>query len=176
MFNSIINDLIINNFFSLKVNLRVIIDYYFKFLILLYSDNYVSEIYLNFNDIYLYNHLIKYNNNLRIKIDEQNELKNRYNKIIKKYNLSNSIKEDYWIKLAIEYNTGKSGNKSIKNIIKWLKDNNMIEETIILSYEENCDFNYVLLSILNKYMEKYPEYKNREVIDRMLKILDGILK
>ncbi len=210
MFNSFINDLISNNYFSTKINLRVIIEFYFKYLFLLYSDDYVSELYLNFNDIYLYNLSMKFSNILKMKKNEQAKLKSNYEKIIKKYNLSNNVKEDYWVKLALEHNTGNKNNKSIQSIIGWLKDNKMIEDAIIISYEDNCDynhcgigslnyqqlialydsqnkfydmyqpilseFNYILFNIVNKFMKKYKEYSNQEVIEVMLNNMNDILK
>src|SRR5574344_506207 len=51
MFNGFINELITNNYYSLKINIRVITEFYFKLLFLLYSDNYVSELFLDFNNI-----------------------------------------------------------------------------------------------------------------------------
>ena len=149
MFNGFINDLITNNYYSLKINIRVITEFYFKLLFLLYSDNYVSELFLDFNNIYLYNNSQKFNNNLRMDNKEQHKLEKIYTEIIKKYNLPTDIKEDYWIKKALEHNTGKQSRKNIQGIINWLKDNKRIDNAIIISYEDNCDYNHCGIGSLN---------------------------
>ena len=149
MFNSFINDLITNNYYSLKINIRVINEFYFKFLFLLYSDDYVSELYLDFNNIYLYNISQKFNNNLRMDNKEQHKLEKIYSETIKKYNLPTDIKEDYWIKKALEHNTGKQSRKNIQGIINWLKENKRIDNAIIISYEDNCDYNHCGIGSLN---------------------------
>lgn len=149
MFNGFINDLITNNYYSLKINIRVITEFYFKLLFLLYSDNYVSELFLDFNNIYLYNISQKFNNNLRMDNKEQHKLEKIYTETIKKYNLPTDIKEDYWIKKALEHNTGKQSRKNIQGIINWLKDNKRIDNAIIISYEDNCDYNHCGIGSLN---------------------------
>lgn len=149
MFNGFINDLITNNYCSLKINIRVITEFYFKLLFLLYSDNYVSELFLDFNNIYLYNISQKFNNNLRMDNKEQHKLEKIYIETIKKYNLPTDIKEDYWIKKALEHNTGKQARKNIQGIINWLKDNKRIDNAIIISYEDNCDYNHCGIGSLN---------------------------
>lgn len=149
MFNGFVNDLIINNYYSLKINIRVINEFYFKFLFLLYSDDYVSELYLDFNNIYLYNISQKFNNNLRMNDKEQQQLETLFANAIKKYKLPTNIKEDYWIKKALEYITGKESKKSIQGIINWLKDNKIIDNAIIMSYEDNCDYNHCGIGSLN---------------------------
>ena len=149
MFNGFINDLITNNYYSLKINIRVINEFYFKLLFLLYNDEYVSELYLDFNNIYLYNISQKFNNNLRMDDKDQQKLQTLYANAIKKYNLPTNIKEDYWIKKALEYITGKESKKSIQGIINWLKDNKKIDNAIIISYEDNCDYNHCGIGSLN---------------------------
>lgn len=149
MFNGFINDLITNNYYSLKISIRVITEFYFKLLFLLYSDNYVSELFLDFNNIYLYNISQKFNNNLRMNNKEQHKLEKIYTETIKKYNLPTDIKEDYWIKKALEYNTGKQSRKNIQGIINWLKENKRIDNAIIISYEDNCDYNHCGIGSLN---------------------------
>lgn len=149
MFNGFINDLITNNYYSLKINIRVITEFYFKLLFLLYSDNYVSELFLDFNNVYLYNISQKFNNNLRMDNKEQHKLEKIYTETIKKYNLPTDIKEDYWIKKALEHNTGKQSRKNIQGIINWLKDNKRIDNAIIISYEDNCDYNHCGIGSLN---------------------------
>lgn len=149
MFNGFINDLVINNYYSLKINIRVIIEFYFKLLFLLYSDEYVSKLYLDFNNIYLHNISQKFNNNLRLEDEDQKKLKKIYTETIKKYDLPSEIKEDYWIKKALEHNTGKQSKKSIKGIIEWLKDNKKIDDAIIVSYEDSCDYNHCGIGSLN---------------------------
>lgn len=149
MFNGFINDLITNNYYSLKINIRVITEFYFKLLFLLYSDNYVSELFLDFNNIYLYNISQKFNNNLRMDNKEQHKLEKIYTEIIKKYNLPTDIKEDYWIKKALEHNIGKQSRKNIQGIISWLKENKRIDNAIIISYEDNCDYNHCGIGSLN---------------------------
>lgn len=149
MFNGFINDLITNNYYSLKINIRVITEFYFKLLFLLYSDNYVSELFLDFNNIYLYNISQKFNNNLRMDNKEQHKLEKIYTEIIKKYNLPTDIKEDYWIKKALEHNIGKQSGKNIQGIINWLKENKRIDNAIIISYEDNCDYNHCGIGSLN---------------------------
>lgn len=149
MFNGFINDLITNNYYSLKINIRVITEFYFKLLFLLYSDNYVSELFLDFNNIYLCNISQKFNNNLRMDNKEQHKLEKIYTETIKKYNLPTDIKEDYWIKKALEHNTGKQSRKNIQGIINWLKDNKRIDNAIIISYEDNCDYNHCGIGSLN---------------------------
>lgn len=149
MFNGFINDLITNNYYSLKINIRVINEFYFKLLFLLYNDEYVSELYLDFNNIYLYNISRKFNNNLRMDDKDQQKLQTLYENAIKKYNLPTNIKEDYWIKKALEYITGKESKKSIQGIINWLKDNKKIDNAIIISYEDNCDYNHCGIGSLN---------------------------
>lgn len=160
MFNGFINDLIINNYYSLKINIRVITEFYFKLLFLLYSDDYVSELYLDFNSIYLYNISKKFNNNLRIDSKEQHKLEKIYTETIKKYNLPTDIKEDYWIKKALEHNTGKQSGKNIQGIIKWLKDNKKIDDAIVISYEDNCDYNHCGIGSLN-YQQLIDLYDSR---------------
>jgi len=210
MFNGFINDLITNNYYSLKINIRVIIEYYFKLLFLLYSDDYVSQLYLDFDDVYLYNLSRKNNYNLKMRTEENEKLEILYNDIVRKYKLPENIKEDYWIKLALEHNTGKTSKKSIQKIIEWLKDLKVIDDAIIVAYEFNCDFNhcgigslnyqqmidlydsenkfydiyhpilvefnYVLINIITRYTEVYPEYKNQEVIDKLEKNMNLIIK
>lgn len=149
MFNGFINDLITNNYYSLKINIRVITEFYFKLLFLLYSDNYVSELFLDFNNIYLYNISQKFNNNLRMDNKEQHKLEKIYTETIKKYNLPTDIKEDYWIKKALEHNIGKQSRKNIQGIINWLKENKRIDNAIIISYEDNCDYNHCGIGSLN---------------------------
>ncbi len=149
MFNGFINDLITNNYYSLKINIRVITEFYFKLLFLLYSDDYVSELYLDFNNIYLYNISQKFNNNLRMDSKEQHKLEKIYTETIKKYNLPINIKEDYWIKKALEHITGRQSKKSIQGIINWLKDNEKIDNAIIISYEDNCDYNHCGIGSMN---------------------------
>lgn len=160
MFNGFINDLIINNYYSLKINIRVITEFYFKLLFLLYSDNYVSELYLDFNSIYLYNISKKFNNNLRMDSKEQHKLEKIYTETIKKYNLPIDIKEDYWIKKALEHNIGKQSGKNIQGIIKWLKDNKKIDDAIVISYEDNCDYNHCGIGSLN-YQQLIDLYDSR---------------
>ena len=149
MFDGFINDLITNNYYSLKINIRVITEFYFKLLFLLYSDNYVSDLFLDFNNIYLYNISQKFNNNLRMDNKEQHKLEKIYTEIIKKYNLPTDIKEDYWIKKALEHNTGKQSRKNLQSIINWLKENKRIDNAIIISYEDNCDYNHCGIGSLN---------------------------
>lgn len=160
MFNGFINDLIINNYYSLKINIRVITEFYFKLLFLLYSDNYVSELYLDFNSIYLYNISKKFNNNSRMNSKEQHKLEKIYTETIKKYNLPIDIKEDYWIKKALEHNIGKQSGKNIQGIIKWLKDNKKIDDAIVISYEDNCDYNHCGIGSLN-YQQLIDLYDSR---------------
>ena len=160
MFNGFINDLIINNYYSLKINIRVITEFYFKLLFLLYSDNYVSELYLDFNSVYLYNISKKFNNNLRMDSNEQHKLEKIYTETIKKYNLPIDIKEDYWIKKALEHNIGKQSGKNIQGIIKWLKDNKKIDDAIVISYEDNCDYNHCGIGSLN-YQQLIDLYDSR---------------
>lgn len=160
MFNGFINDLIINNYYSVKINIRVITEFYFKLLFLLYSDDYVSELYLDFNSIYLYNISKKFNNNLRMDSKEQHKLEQFYTETIKKYNLQTDIKEDYWIKKALEHNTGKQSGKNIQGIIKWLKDNKKIDDAIVISYEDNCDYNHCGIGSLN-YQQLIDLYDSR---------------
>ncbi len=160
MFNGFINDLIINNYYSLRINIRVITEFYFKLLFLLYSDDYVSELYLDFNSIYLYNISKKFNNNLRMDSKEQHKLEKFYTETIKKYNLPTDIKEDYWIKKALEHNTGKQSGKNIQGIIKWLKDNKKIDDAIVISYEDNCDYNHCGIGSLN-YQQLIDLYDSR---------------
>lgn len=160
MFNGFINDLIINNYYSLKINIRVITEFYFKLLFLLYSDNYVSELYLDFNSIYLYNISKKFNNNLRMDSKEQHKLEKIYTETIKKYNLPIDIKEDYWIKKALEHNIGKQSGKNIQSIIKWLKGNKKIDDAIVISYEDNCDYNHCGIGSLN-YQQLIDLYDSR---------------
>lgn len=210
MFNSFINDLISNNYFSLKINIRVINEFYFKYLFLLYSDNYVSEVYLDFNDVYLYNLSRKFDNILKLPKNEILKLKNNYKKILKKYNIKGDVKEDYWIKLALKHNKKQKSGKSIQEIIEWLKSNNKIENAIIIAYEDNCDFNhcgigslnyqqlvdlydtqnkfyemyqpilsefnYMLVKLVVRFMDEYPEFKNQEVIDVLLNNMHTIFK
>lgn len=210
MFNGFINDIISNNYFSAKIYLRVIIEFYFKYLFLLYSDEYVSELFLDFDAIYMYNLSNKFDNYLKLESANQEQLKNNYESIKKKYDISDNIKEDYWIKIALEHNTGKSNNKSIQNVIQWLKNNNKIEEAIIIAYEDNCDFNhcgvgslnyqqlidiydsqnkyydmyqpllsqfnYILFSIIKKFMDEYKEYEDEETIEIIANNLDHIFK
>lgn len=161
MFNGFINDLITNNYYSLKINIRVITEFYFKLLFLLYSDNYVSELFLDFNNIYLYNISQKFNNNLRMDNKEQHKLEKIYTETIKKYNLPTDIKEDYWIKKALEHNTGKKSMKNIQGIINWLKDNKRIDDTIIISYEDNCDYNHCGIGSLN-YQQLIDLYDSKD--------------
>lgn len=161
MFNGFINDLITNNYCSLKINIRVITEFYFKLLFLLYSDNYVSELFLDFNNIYLYNISQKFNNNLRMDNKEQHKLEKIYIETIKKYNLPTDIKEDYWIKKALEHNTGKQARKNIQGIINWLKDNKRIDNAIIISYEDNCDYNHCGIGSLN-YQQLIDLYDSKD--------------
>ncbi len=149
MFNSFINDLVTNNYYSLKINMRVISEFYFKLLFLLYSDEYVSKLYLDFNNIYLYNISRKFNNFSRMDSKEQFKLEKIYSETLKKYKLPNDIKEDYWIKNALEHTTGKTSRKSIQEIINWLKCNKKIDDAIIISYEDNCDYNHCGIGSLN---------------------------
>lgn len=160
MFNGFINDLIINNYYSLKINIRVITEFYLKLLFMLYSDDYVSELYLDFNSIYLYNISKKFNNILRMDSKEQHKLEKIYTETIIKYNLPTDIKEDYWIKKALEHNTGKQSGKNIQGIIKWLKDNKKIDDAIVISYEDNCDYNHCGIGSLN-YQQLIDLYDSR---------------
>ena len=79
---------------------------------------------------------------------------------IKKYNLPTDIKEDYWIKKALEHNAGKQSGKNIQGIIKWLKDNKKIDDAIVISYEDNCDYNHCGIGSLN-YQQLIDLYDSR---------------
>ena len=171
LIDSLLKDVLSNNFFSSKINIRVFNEFYFKYLFLLYNDAFVSEVFLDFNNIYLWNVSQKFNIILRMNPSDKEKIANNYQRVKNKYNLPNNIKDDYWIKVALEKIDGKKHNKNIQEIIQWLKFYNKIEESMIAAYEDNCDFNHCGIGSMN-YQQLIDIYNNE---NKMHEIYQPIL-
>lgn len=142
LLTSLINTIMIDDCFSSHINLRTFIEFYFKYNLILYSDNFVSELYNDFIVIYKAYDIEKYNlYTFTNKSKEIEEIMNQKKDVLNKYDIDDNGKPDRWIKIALNYNDSNTKyNKSIKDLINWLEKKDYISKSIIKAYEKECEF------------------------------------
>lgn len=162
--DNIIKDFIIGNYSSLKLSVRGIIDFYYKFMFILSSPEEVSIVYNDFRDVALYN----YRN--CISTDKQPMILKNYELVKKKYNIKQeNVNENLWVKKALDFiNPKGNNNKSDACLINFLEENNLIIKEVKIIYDECCSYQHfgplsldlhqssdVLISDLNNYRMAY---------------------
>lgn len=140
LFEDYVNDLIINNVQSLKIMQRTLLESFFKFMFIIKSDEYVSQLYSDFRFINIYNTFQLENDIQKLSKEEQEYLNKEYNKISKKYNLSSGYGSDIWIKIAMKHLNVKNPSKNITDLIDYLIKNEYINVLFASDYKDCCDF------------------------------------
>lgn len=186
--DSTLKSTLVNDYIGAEIDIRVLNDFYIKYLFILYGDNYVSETYQDYKKLSKYNNLIEKNKEIPYKLQLE------YNEISKKYS---NLSDDYWIKLALDHldKTSKH-DKSLKAITNWLEGNNLLMDkvdgfiipknfkgevdlqTYLVPFDDTSDFkkiylpilarlNYIMCFVIYKFMNCYTEYKDDEIIKKM---------
>lgn len=175
LFDGFIKNIIINNYSSAQIVLRSITEMYVKYIFLLNCDEYVSEVYSDFSIITLNNQ------NADVDLDEKirNLLSQRYDEIKEKYTLKDTVKDDYWIKLALDHITeSKKNPASFRAVVNYLGDNKLIPDFIFPSYQRNCDYNHIGYDSLNLQQfqdKKISEGKYKSTYLELLVIFNYII-
>lgn len=140
LFEDYVSDLVINNVQSIMIMQRTLLENFFKFMFIIKSDEYVTQVYIDFRFINIYNSMQLENTMQELPKDEQDFLIKEYNNISKKYNLSSGYGSDNWIKLAMKHLNVKNPSKNLTDLIDYLVENEYIHRFFASDYKDCCDF------------------------------------
>lgn len=140
LFEDYVNDLVINNVQSIMIMQRTLLENFFKFMFIIKSDEYVTQVYMDFKFINIYNSMQLENIMQELPKDKQEFLNKEYNNISKKYNLSSGCGSDNWIKLAMKHLNVKNPSKNLTDLIDYLIKNEYINRFFASDYKDCCDF------------------------------------
>lgn len=141
-FESFCQNLVINNFQSIMMLQRCLLELYFKISLLIHSDDYVSRVFLDFKHIALYN-LLKIDNTIdRLSESDSEEIYDNRLNVLNKYNLSIdcNYSDDYWIKLSLKHLGVISPSKNLSKLIDYLVENGFLSEILKSDYKSCCDY------------------------------------
>lgn len=139
LMDAFIRNILTNNYISVKITIKSLIEFYIKYKFLLHSDSYVSEVYKDSEILTL----SKRAKSLNLNQNLSNTLNNSVTTIQQKYNFT-STNDEHWIKLSLDHLKGtKNSEKSLSAIHNYLKKENLIDDYIYDLYKNNCDFAHI---------------------------------